>query len=202
MTQGSLEAEGCLFDANHAVRDGGAIWFLSLTELVLRESILHRNRADREGGAIYMRQSGTASVVNCTLFGNEAVERGSAIRCRSGGHLTLSRTIIAESGLVPAIDCSEGLDLEVGCVDMWGNEGGDWGDCTAGREGSNGNFSADPEFCIPLRGDFSLLAGSPCAPETSPPACGLVGALGVGCGTVSVTPTTFGRIKAAYRDVD
>ena len=57
----------------------------------------------------------------------------------------------------------------------------------------------DPMFCDEVTGDLTLRAGSPCLPENSA-GCGQIDVYGVGCGTVSVTPTTFGRIKAAYRD--
>lgn len=40
---------------------------------------------------------------------------------------------------------------------------------------------ADPLFCSPPAGDFTLAQASPCAPPNSPAGCGLIGALGVGC---------------------
>jgi hypothetical protein len=56
-----------------------------------------------------------------------------------------------------------------------------------------GNFQSDPLFCF----DYSLAESSPCAPANSPGACGLIGALEVGCGG-AVTPATWGEIKAAF----
>lgn len=47
--------------------------------------------------------------------------------------------------------------------------------------GGRGNFSADPMFCDPENGDFSIHADSPCQSENSG-GCGLVGALSTGCG--------------------
>ena len=61
---------------------------------------------------------------------------------------------------------------------------------------TNGNLKADPLFCE--TGGLDLSGESPCAPGNSGE-CGLIGALGVACGTVAVTPTTWGQVKAAYR---
>jgi hypothetical protein len=57
---------------------------------------------------------------------------------------------------------------------------------------------ADPLFCAPDIFDLRVSAGSPCLPENSG-GCGLIGALGEGCGSVSVEEATWGRIKTMYR---
>ena len=56
----------------------------------------------------------------------------------------------------------------------------------------------DPLFCDPESGDLYLMENSPCLPLFSK-GCGLIGALGQGCGTVSVVPETWAEIKARYR---
>jgi hypothetical protein len=88
------------------------------------------------------------------------------------------------------------------CTNVFGNEFGDWVDCLAGFDGVNGNFSADPFFCDPDNGDFTLSAQSPCLPGNHPDGvdCGLIGAFGQGCGPVSVEQETWAVIKARYRD--
>jgi hypothetical protein len=48
-----------------------------------------------------------------------------------------------------------------------------------GMEGLEGNISLDPLFCTLGQPDYRLMPSSPCAPENSPPGCGLIGALGV-----------------------
>jgi hypothetical protein len=80
---------------------------------------------------------------------------------------------------------------------MFGNEGGDWTDCLESFLGVDGNIAMDPLFCNLPVGDLHLCSDSPCAPEQSG-ACGLIGALPVGCGTCGATalsPTTWGQIK-------
>jgi hypothetical protein len=63
-----------------------------------------------------------------------------------------------------------------------------------------GNFNTDPLFCGPT--DYHLRLDSPCAPGNHPDGfdCGLIGPLPVGCGPVSVVETTWGAVKALYRD--
>jgi hypothetical protein len=57
----------------------------------------------------------------------------------------------------------------------------------------------DPLFCGSENGELTLDAFSPCLPANSL-GCGLIGALGQGCGTVSVEVMSWGRIKGAYRE--
>ena len=87
----------------------------------------------------------------------------------------------------------------VSCTDLFGNAAGDWVGPLAGLEDVNGNFSADPLFCDPDNGDFTIQSDSPCAPPGATN-CGLVGALPVGCGPVSVVEESWARIKARYWD--
>jgi hypothetical protein len=67
-------------------------------------------------------------------------------------------------------------------------------------------FDVDPLFCDPVpctssptsNGDYSLHEHSPALPDGNE--CGvLIGALGHGCGPVSVEPETWAGIKARYR---
>jgi hypothetical protein len=60
------------------------------------------------------------------------------------------------------------------------------------------NLNADPLFCDPDNGDYSLAANSPCLPENNDWGV-LVGALGEGCGPISRLHETWTRIKARYR---
>ena len=50
--------------------------------------------------------------------------------------------------------------------------------------GVDGNFSVDPQFCDAVGDDYALAETSPCLPGNHPDGydCGLIGALGQGCG--------------------
>jgi hypothetical protein len=119
----------------------------------------------------------------------------------SSGSARVERTIVA-FGVGPggAVRCAGGVIPVLECVDVYGNEGGDWTDCIAGQLGANGNFSADPLFCKLGGGDFTLHTDSPCLPGNHPDGvdCDLIGALGLGCGAVGVERQTWARIKARY----
>ena len=95
------------------------------------------------------------------------------------------------SSAAPAISCS----------DVFGNTDGDWVGCLSGQGTLNGNFSADPLFCNRSEYDLTLAAYSPCLPGNHPAGwdCGLIGALGQGCGPVALTAQTWARVKARYR---
>ena len=74
----------------------------------------------------------------------------------------------------------------VTCNDWFQNTGGD----VSGRSWSGEDFSEDPQFCDPSKGDFRLRDTSPLVNRSG---CGQVGALGVGCG---ITATLIERFEA------
>jgi hypothetical protein len=134
------------------------------------------------------------ALVKCTFFENQA-EYGSALySCDLG---VLQHCVIASSTGAAAV---EGNGTAVAtCCDVYGNAGGDWVGALAGQEGINGNICADPLFCDPENDDFTLGEGSPCAPGQNPD-CGLVGAWPVTCGATPTPQTTWGALKALFRE--
>jgi hypothetical protein len=131
------------------------------------------------------------------LEGNQAL-LGGGVYCLAA--VALERCIIARSTQGEAITCAS-TDVTLICCDLYGNEGGDWSGCISDQYGVDGNFSADPLFCLDDNPDepYSLREGSPCLPENSP--CGdLVGAFGQGCGPASpVEAASWGAIKSMFR---
>ncbi len=99
----------------------------------------------------------------------------------SGGTLALRRSIIAWNQSQRLIACEGGVGATFDCNDWWNNPNSSGG-CPIGAT----DFVADPLFCNREAGDYSLRAGSPCAPPQSPPECGLIGALPIGCGVTDV----------------
>jgi predicted outer membrane repeat protein len=174
----------CTFVSNKADA-GGAVLFASNFTPAFQRCLFTDNVAV-QGGAI----SGTNGLLtSCTLVGNRG-DSGAAVYDAADlsfwGH-DLVKCIVAFNGPDQAIrrphfnGC-----LYLQCCDLFGNEGGDWVGCIAGLLGTAGNISADPLFCDPQGGDFTLNAASPCAPENSPAGCGLIGALPVACGMTAV----------------
>lgn len=81
-----------------------------------------------------------------------------------------------------------------GCNVFWEIDGTIWN----GDELGAGSVVADPEFCDPENGVFTVSGNSPCLPANSN-GCGLIGVFGQGCGAVSVEPSSWTAIKAMYR---
>jgi len=114
--------------------------------------------------------------------------------------LGIANTIIAFSQDGEAVYCHGGSNPTLTCCDVYGNEGGDWVGCIEDQYGINGNISEDPLFCDPENEDFTLHCISPCAPFTPPnPECDLIGAWPIGCGGTPTVATTWGGVKALFR---
>jgi hypothetical protein len=194
----------CDFHGNTAYR-GGAMNFDTSTSSITG-CVFSDNSAWITGGGInynfnYFSSSGT--LTNCTLYLNSAGEHGGGIYCSSGATPRLQRTIIAFCVEGAAVACDEyGGDAVLLCCDLYGNAGGDWVDCIEDQYGIEGNFSADPAFCGPAEFDLTLHSDSPCLPGNHPhgAACGLIGARDVGCGLTAAEQTTWGQLKARFRD--
>lgn len=102
----------------------------------------------------------------------------------------------------PAIGSDPGGSavVSLSCCDLFGNEGGDWTEEIVDQLGENGNISADPAFCDPDFGDFTLADSSPCAPFLPPnEECDMIDAWPVGCGGTAVSPASWGDLKSLYR---
>jgi len=129
------------------------------------------------GGGLYLTLS-TSTLLNCTFYGNAADGYGGAIMCENSSPV-IENTIVAFSLEGCGFACSGTSAPSISCCDFFSNTGGNW-ICAVGSDTMGGSFSADPLFCDPEHGDFTIQEDSPCAPENN--ACGaLVGARPVGC---------------------
>lgn len=131
---------------------------------------------------IWVLKSDYVSLINNTIIGNGGV----AIKISNSLNTLISNCLIAYNSNSIISVCDTPVTFNIECCNIFGNAGGDWTDCFAGDLGINGNIFADPEICNLLLGQLQLLESSPCQPDSS--ACGLIGALGVGCGMALVTP--------------
>jgi hypothetical protein len=216
--------EDCTFSENTAGVQGGGMLCLGTPSPSVVGCAFLDNTAG-SGGAMHCDMESSPAVTGCVFAGNEAV-RGGAILCEDlseiavtsstlstngaglgggvcclGSTATITNTIVAFGESGEAVYCSPGASATLVCSDVFGNAGGDWVGCIAGQAGMNGNFSANPLFCLednPVE-PYALHEGSPCLPDGSP--CGeLVGAFGKGCDPVNVVRvTSWGGVKAIYR---
>lgn len=196
-TPASTTFDGCQFNGNTAGYSGGALLLENITptrQATVRGCTFLGNNTEGIGGAIGI-YSQAPLIEGCTFALNGA-PGGGVIDC-SAASVTIRNCIIALSAAGSALACNWGGTAALACCDVYGNAGGDWVGCLAGQEGQNGNLALDPLFCDPAGGNLYLQEGSPCAPQFNP-ACGMIGALPVGCGT-PVGEISWGRLKALYR---
>jgi hypothetical protein len=192
--------EGCHFERNVAQQfRGAAVGIFGGTTRIIRDSVFLNNRLEvtsASGGAIAVSGGGTVYgiVERNTLYGNSQTgpSGGSSVYFQ-GGLWDFRNNIIAVSEGSAAI---LNLDATVlsSCNVFWENASGNGNGYDLGPT----DQEVDPLFCDPENGDLTVSAKSPCLPENSGE-CGQIGALGQGCGAVSVEDRSWGSVKAAYR---
>jgi hypothetical protein len=163
----------------------------------VRNNLFWGNETDGLGGALRWL-GGSAVFEGNTLFGNSAdLVSAFAISHSTGDVITIRKNIVAGNTGGPAVwGGPERFPTPVSeCNDFWANPDGDLLDYFVGPT----DIFVDPQFCNPDAGDFTLRSTSPCLPGNSN-GCGQIGAFGMGCGTVSVTPMSWGRIKNQFRN--
>ena len=175
---GSVTLVGCVVGENEAINRAAALYASEATA-VLNDCTIYRNHASTYGGALCAFQS-TISAGWCTFSENRSDSAG-VFYGFGNSSISMQRSILAFSPTGPAIACGFEGTADLICCDVFGNAGGDWVGCLEAQNGVHGNFAADPLFCDPPNGDFTLARGSLCASENSPFGCGPVGAWPVGC---------------------
>ncbi|MCA9750789.1 MAG: right-handed parallel beta-helix repeat-containing protein, partial [Gemmatimonadetes bacterium] len=189
--------ERCRFENNFSFLYHGAGVRVHEADVEIRDCVFVGNQATEDGGAVLALDGGVTHVAGCTFYGNSSLRNGGAVAAWYGSTIALDHCILAETTGQPATFCGLSGTLTFTCCDFWGNDLGNFSGSCGDVLGVNGNFDANPVFCDAAGGDFTLRADSPCAPTGG--LCGLVGALGVGCGTVSIEATGWGELKARFR---
>lgn len=172
----------CVF-ADCSAGDRGGALYLYGADVTVEGCVLVGNHANVNGGGVFALGT-TAAIDHCTFYANAAGGLAGGVWSNLST-LTLANTIVAGSLAGDGVHWNEGDIPQLICCNLFGNADGDWVGGIAPQQGFNGNIAADPYFCDPEARDFHLHDTSPCAPESSG-ACGLIGALPVGCITVSV----------------
>ncbi len=195
----SLSADECRLEHNTSSTFGGGIQAESGAAVELSDCLLAGNHATYLGGAIQIHTSSPLTMTGCTLVENASLT-GGGVGVDDSAPMLIENSIIAFGTEGPAVTCTGATPPEVRCSDVFGNAGGDWVDCIAGLAGIDGNISQDPLFCGAAGPNhyYGLHSNSPCTPEANP-ACGLIGAFGVDCGSTPVSTTSWGALKALFR---
>jgi len=219
---GTVTLEDCRFEDNIPAPDapytsgGGA--YITGAGATLVGVVFAQNQANA-GGGLTVNTAPQADVQDCVFLANESDFFGAALNYQSNdtgevsGNTVAGNMGVAETGVVNLVNFSStlsrnlvawnaggGVALSSGtlmptCNNVFGNSGSPWIGL-ADPTGSDGNFSVDPFFCDLEAGDLSLRNDSPCLDA---PGCGLVGALGEGCGggvSVGDTPSSLPPVVA------
>jgi len=168
---------------NNSARHGGALNIYNSAPTV-DDCLIANNHATGTGGGLFLQDNASPSIINCTVFGNSATMGGGVWAEQRGGRSGMTapvftNCIISHSGSGGALE-NMNAQPSFACCNIFGNVGGDWTGYIAPQLGTDGNLSADPQFCALFAGDYTLHENSPCAPENS--ICGvLIGSEEVGC---------------------
>ena len=196
----SATISNCLLTDNFAVYGpGGGIYCESSSLSVIDCVIVENYSIDFAAGGAIFASASTLIVRGCTISDNEGAF-GSQIDLFESSVGVVENTIVS-FGHQGSIGGQASSSVSIICCDLFGNEWGDWNVWIASQANQNGNMSLDPLFCDADGLDFELHSGSPCLPENSM-GCGLIGALGIGCGTTSAPEPpmrSWGQIKGLYR---
>jgi predicted outer membrane repeat protein len=162
--------DSCQFIGNTAHWGGAFCGYGS--SAVFRHCLFLNNTAHRYGGAI---SGQIATLENCTFVGNSSPE--SSFMDVDGGETIISNCII--TGHTDSWLLAGTTNWILRYCDVYNNQMGDWINELEGQLGIDGNISANPLFCDPTNGDFTVAGNSPCvgAGEGGTE----IGAYGVGC---------------------
>jgi hypothetical protein len=148
------------------------------------------------GGGVTL-DGGLPNLLWCTFSGNSSA--GGATVTVLAGYVNVLLSIVAFDQDGYGVDIRGGYAGFDRC-DVHGNAAGEWAPGDS-QDGTNSNFSADPQFCSSQPDDdrfWDLQADSPCI---DPPQSGgrPIGARPVSCGVVAAESATWGRVKDLYR---
>lgn len=181
-----LTGAGVLLDGvelrdNRADAGGGAT-INAAAEAIVRDGVFAGNQASFFGAALNYQSNTAGSISGNTLAGNINLDP-------AGGSLQIVACSPAVTRNLVAFNQGAGIVVAGGapataCNNVIGHTGPGWSGI-ADPTGQDGNLALDPLFCDLAAGDLSLDAASPCLDA---PGCGLIGALGIGCGSATAAP--------------
>jgi hypothetical protein len=207
-SEGSITLVGCHIAGNVSedgfggvAQGGGAFLASSAPEVAVMQCLVTGNQAG-VGGGIYLN-GGMPSIRETTIASNVALNEGGGVLV-SGADARLLRSIVswncAPVGRSVLVLAGATATFDCCAIDLVGLDGGGAWDFV-----DEVVVADDPSFCEPLfcssvpgdDGDYSLRAGSPCAPAKSP--CGaVIGARGVACGSTPTRSTSWSKLKETF----
>lgn len=157
----------CIFEDNHALTSGGAI-FVTAATVTVSNSIFWGNSAEEDGGGISAMKISRLVVDNCTFADNVAPSGAGIQSFYFASSIDVTNTIISSNGPGEGLFVEEGVALAIDHTDIYGNTGGNWVGRISGELGMNGNIEADPRFVDFLGRPFLLHPASSCIDTGNP----------------------------------
>ncbi len=184
LDRSNLKMINIMITNNSVAGSGGGI-FSDESQIVMDSVLIINNSAETHGGGIFCHSLSYLSMSNVTLSSNTAGVEGGAIRSQESSYSLLNSILWdnspAEISLLAEGAYGQNDTISVSNSDIKGGETG------INISGSNGivywqesNIDADPLFCNPDSGDYTLAENSPCVGTGEDGAN--MGAFGVGCG--------------------
>ncbi len=182
---------------------------ISVLTLVVEGNVFARNSVDTLVGPVLQGvidgpRGGSpvdVRVVGNTMVRTTGTEPGRGYALGQEGYPLPSGTWIERNAITGndgGVFLAAGGSFHLLCNNVWGNGEQNW-QGVPDPTGTDGNLSEPPFYCGAAAGNFALAQNSPMLPGNN--VCSvLIGALGQGCGPVSVEPVSWGGIKALYRD--
>jgi predicted outer membrane repeat protein len=195
--------EDCSFIGNSSnlggaiATSGSAPQYATLSTIVRGCSFISNGTTGAgKGGAIHAGGQPLITVEGNTFHNNSQPldwpNGGSSVVL--AGDTNIFRLNVVSSSLGDQAVSRQMGTVVTGCNVYWNNPLGN----TSGFSLDPTDVVADPLFCGPETGHFTVNEGSPCLPPNNP--CReLIGAWGKGCGTVSVESRSWGSIKGIFR---
>jgi hypothetical protein len=182
--------ERCVVARNAAAWGGGAgIACIGWNVLLVKDSVVSCNTSYENGeGTGLLISSSVGGIKNCSLIGNIGFPHAGACVQLDASDIDIENTIVAFSEGY-AVRCWWPSRVTMRCCDLFGNTEGN----ELCGEDLGGNINADPLLCDQENSDYTLDAPSPCLPGNHPDGvdCGLIGALGQGCGAIPTGACCF-----------
>ncbi len=185
----------CTFTGNDSDEHGGAVC-LDLSCAAEFEDCVFTSNTANWGGGVYVWMCGAGGFTDCTFDANGG---GSSIYASNGADLAVIESIMAYGTIGQAAYTWLGSSVTCADCDVYENAGGDWTGCLTGQDAGDGNLCVDPRFCGIMEADLTLCSNSPCLAANNG---GIgIGATLEGCGecTSPVAVSSWGVIKAMYR---
>ncbi len=197
--ENSIVSLDSLTVSNNTAHTGAGASFKDCSQADVAHSVFAGNTAQFFGGAVYYQNTAAGTLTSNTIVENDATFSGGGGVFVQGATPDFSNNLIAlNTGGVSFANgvATPGEPAVFNCNDVFGNANADYSGM-ADPTGSNGNVMADPLFCNLGEANYNVTTDSPCDADNSA-GCGLIGALGSGCG-ISAIPDPDNGIPLVFQ---